>query len=316
MTLLCTERITQRLQQLRDEVSNAGSQDYCDRLREFLRFCTHTPVLASCLANLPKRAFDFQRYPLHMLPGWIATDWPGGAEGYAMRWDALSKVADARSPLSSHFEEYTPSRTHRDHFTRLLLTPLYHYLLDQLNASGTMLYALLRYKRWAEWFEADRLREVYDDHGEDGLDRDMRRFLFESGIDYPYSEPRSPGGRADIVAGLETDDPLVLEIKVWDSNKCYREDRVRDGLRQAMDYAAKYGVDRGYIAVFNLDLAPLEFVSPSGASSWPARLESGSRTYYFIAVDIAEQLDPVSQRNKGKRVQVNAIPLSGLLDAV
>jgi hypothetical protein len=158
------------------------------------------------------------------------------------------------------------------------------------------------------------LREVYGAEGESGLDRDLRRFLFESGIDYPYSQPRMPGGQADVVVGLETDDPLVLEIKVWDSKKGNREDRVRDGLCQARYYAEMYGKDRGHIAVFNLDLEPLEFENPSSGGGWPARLEVGGRTYYFIAIDIAEQLDPVSRRNKGKPVRVNNVVLPNLLD--
>lgn len=50
--------------------------------------------------------------------------------------------------------------------------------------------------------------------GEDVLNRDLRRFLFESGIDYPFSQPRLPGSQVDIVANLETEDPLVLENKI------------------------------------------------------------------------------------------------------
>lgn len=176
-----------------------------------------------------------------------------------------------------------------------------------------MLYILLRYKRWVEWFEAERLRRIYSDDGEDSLDHDLRRFLFESGIDYPYSQPQSPGGRADIVAGLETDDPLVLEVKVWDSNKSYRENRCYDGLRQVMDYAEKYGKDKGYVVVFNLDPIPLEFVSPTNTDEWPPRLEHGSKTYYFIDVDIAEQTKPVSERDKGKPVKTNVVQLAELL---
>jgi hypothetical protein len=176
-----------------------------------------------------------------------------------------------------------------------------------------MLYILWRYKRWVAWFEAERLRKIYDRDGEDGLDRDLRRFLFESGIDYPYSQPQSPGGRADIVAELETDDSLVLEVKVWDSKKDYKEDRCRDGLRQVMDYADKYGKDKGYVVVFNLDPEPLEFVSPTDTGEWPPRLEHGSRTYYLIAVDIAEQTKPISQRDKGKPVKTNQVKLAELL---
>jgi hypothetical protein len=104
--------------------------------------------------------------------------------------------------------------------------------------------------------------------------------------------------------------------QVWDSKKGYKENQVRDGLRQVMDYAAKYGKDKGYVAVFNLDPEPLIFVNEANAGEWPARIERGSSTYYFIDIDIAKQPKPVSQRNKGKRVQGNEVRLKELWDSV
>lgn len=196
--------------------------------------------------------------------------------------------------------------------TDLFVIPVYNYLSYSLEESNVKLYLLLRYKRWAEWFEAERLRGLYDTEGEDGLDLDLRRFLFESGIDYPLSEPRSPYGQADIVADLDTDEPLVLEVKVWDSEKGYGEDRIRDGLRQVMDYADKYGKDRGYVPVFNLDTEPLVFVPEADSDVWPARIERGGKTYFFVAINIAEQREPISQRAKGKPVQTNEVRLEEL----
>jgi len=197
---------------------------------------------------------------------------------------------------------------------------LYHFLVDQVESSSALLYVLLRYKRWTEWFEAVRLRELYrgedSNGGEAALDVSLRRFLFENGIDYPFSEPASPHGRADIVARLESDDPLVLEIKVWDSAKRYRENRVRDGLRQVMDYADKYGKDTGYVVVFNLDQVPLRFVGGTPNGKWPSRIEHGGRTFFFADVHIAEQQKPISQRDKGKLVQVNEVDLAGLIDTL
>lgn len=42
-------------------------------------------------------------------------------------------------------------------------------------------------------------------------------------------------------------------------------------------------------------------------------IEHGNRTYYFIAVDIAEQRESASQRDKGKLVAVNKVQLSELV---
>jgi hypothetical protein len=311
MRLVYTERILNRLQQLVNEISQASDLDYHDRLRAFKQFCDEIPALHHCLAQLPQVPYDF---------AWLnkSDRWPAGEEGYAMRWDAINKVVDpgpsglslVRSQGAMDYKVALPR------FTQLFVIPIYDYLVDRLESSSTMLYILLRHKRWAEWFEAERLRDLYNAEGETGLDCDLRRFLFESGIEYPFSQPESPRGRVDIVAGLETDDPLVLEVKVWDSSKSYRENRCCDGLRQVMDYAAKYGKDKGYVVVFNFDTKPLVFVSPVNTDEWPPRTEHGNRTYYFIAVDIAEQPEPVSQRDKGKPVETNQVRLSDLVAQV
>jgi len=181
-----------------------------------------------------------------------------------------------------------------------------------------MMYILLRYKRRVEWFALNQLREMYITSGREGesvLDADLRRFLFESGIDYPFSQPASPHGKADIVANLETDDPLVLEVKVWDSDKGYKEDRLRDGLRQVMDYATKYGKDKGYIVLFNLDEQPISFTSQQNNGEWPPRIEYGGKTYFFMDVHIADITKPISQQDKGKPVQTTKVDLANLLAA-
>lgn len=305
-----TDQIRSRLEQLVNEIGNAYESSYFDRLREFKRYCDSTPVLASCLAQLPEASYDFEVDPRD-----LEKRWPGGEASYSYRWDAIRQIVDGGPDGLRRFWHHRMMKRRADAhglLTRDFVVPLCGYLLDQIGYSSLVLYLLWRYKRWAEWFEDERLRDIYKAKGEDGLDRNLRRFLFESGIDYPQSKPRSPRGEADVVAGLETDDPLVLEIKIWDSEKGYKEDRVRDGLRQVVDYADKYGKDTGYVAVFNLDRDPLLFVGGEGGDGLPARLERGSRTYHFIAINIAEQPKPVSQRDKGKRVRVNKVQLAEL----
>ena len=224
---LYTDRILKRLQQFTNYLYNANEHTYWHRLREFKHFCENTPSLAYSLAQLPKVPYDWNKQ-------WRLVEWPlDDAAACAFRWDAIQQLVSCTSRIEFNnllWRIQSDSGALRI-FAQEFVVPLSEYLAHQLESPGTMLYILLRYKRWAEWFEAEQLRWIYSDDGEDGLDRDLRRFLFESGIDYPYSQPQSPGGRADIVAGLETDDPLVLEVKVWDSNKGYKEDRCRDGLR-------------------------------------------------------------------------------------
>ena len=301
---LYVDQIIDRLEQLKNEVINAGFIDHRDRLRAFKEYCDRTPVIASCLLQLPKTRYNFRDGIQD-----LQEKWPAGDASYSYRWDAIRQEVEGYANQRSFMEAqgFTPNN-----FSKYFVSPLCSYLVHQLAKSGTILYLLLRYKRWVEWFESEQLYKAYESGGgESILDRNLHRFLFESGIDYPFSQPHSPGGQADIVASLETDDPLVLENKVWDSKKNYKEDRVRDGLRQVMDYAAKYGKDKGYVVVFNCDPIPLIFIDDTNPGEWPARLQV-DRTYYFIDINIAQHSLPVSQQDKGKPVKRNEVSLKDL----
>jgi hypothetical protein len=316
MLILRTQRIVNRLQQLVSEIQNACNfgLDYHDRLREFKLFCDKTPVISQLLLLLPDETYDFD-------VDWrdIPDIWRSGENGYAMRWNAIAqmveggatKVEDAWISLGSGSQGEGLNK-----ITELFVIPLCHFLIDQLSQDSAILYTILRYKRYIEWFEAPHLRNQYrdaDQNGENILDENLRKFLFESGIDYPFSQPVSPQGKVDVVAGLETNDPLVLEIKVWDSSKGYKENRIHDGLRQVIEYATKYGKDKGHIIVFNLDPQPLVFIGEQNRGEWPSSLEYGGRTYYFIDIHLAERPKPISQFDKGKPVETHEIKLVSLL---
>lgn len=319
MLTVYTDRILTRLQQLVSEVQSACDTglDFHDRLREFKNYCDTTPTLAQVVGQLPHAPYD-------VTVDWrdIPSTWRNGKEGYSMRWDAINKMASGGPEIVDEFWTHlsVSSQPHAlRKMTEIYLIPIYNFLADQVQGSSAILYILLRYKRWVEWFMANELYQEYQTNSKNGeaiLDESLRRFLFESGIDYPFSQPASPGGKVDVVAGLETDDPLVLEIKVWDSQKNYKEDRILDGLRQAIEYSTKYGKDRGHVVVFNLDEAPLSFISQTDKGEWPPRIEYGAKTYYFLDVHIAKKSKPISQQDKGKLVQVNEIDLAHLLTNV
>jgi hypothetical protein len=306
-----TEGVVKRLKQLTGYIHDADEHTYLHRLREFCHYCENTLALRCILSQLPQATYDWNTQ-------WHKLDWPLGDQGYAFRWSALKQLADSGSQhaafnllhrINSNLQVSQPT------FAQEIVAPLSDYLAHTLEVSSAMLYLLWRYKLWVEWFETERLREIYKSGGEAGLDRNLRRFLFESGVDYPFSDPHSPGGRADVVASLETNDPLVLEIKVWNSEKGYKENRLRDGLRQVMKYTDNYGKDVGYVVVFNLDPIPLQLIGETDDVGKPARIER-DRTYYFISVNIAEQEKPISQKDKGKLVEGNKVLLGKLDDGL
>lgn len=106
--------------------------------------------------------------------------------------------------------------------TAQVVVPLVTYLQNRLGTDSEILHQLERMRRQVEWFEQQELYERYvadKARGEDVYDRRVREFLFAQGIDYPFSQPASVSGKVDVLAGLDTEDPLVCEMKLYDGDQ-------------------------------------------------------------------------------------------------
>lgn len=156
-----------------------------------------------------------------------------------------------------------------------VVDPFVHYLHDRIEEASSVLYLLQRFKARVEWFRREDLHADYvadTGHGEKRLDRALREFLFDGGIDFPFSQPDSPTGRADVVASLGSDDPLVLEVKVFDPERGKNKGHIRQGFHQVASYANDYNESVGYLAVFNCSSGLLTL--PSGRTSRRVRQAS------------------------------------------
>ena len=110
-------------------------------------------------------------------------------------------------------------------------------------------------------------------------DTDLRAFLFQEGIDMPSTQLRSPAGLADVASGLDTGDPFVCEVKLYDGGS-YGVAYVAKGIRQAYRYARDHGLSVGYCVVFNLSEQRLQWPTDGDANGWPPYLDvAGVRTY-------------------------------------
>ena len=116
-----------------------------------------------------------------------------------------------------------------------------------------------RYVRVIEWFDRDELAAKYEldtGHGEEIYNKHLRRFLFSEGFDMPYTEAASPSGDSDVLSNLESDDPLVCELKLFD-NDSRGTRHVASGVHQALQYAQDHGKNTAYLVIVNLSGRPL-----------------------------------------------------------
>ena len=215
-----------------------------------------------------------------------------------------------------YFSDKSNFNENLSEFTSAVIDPLFNYLDDEIDEIGNVLYVIERFKLKAEWFKRSEFYSLYENDtstGEKNLDRELRSYLFDGGIDYPFSEPGSPSGKADIVAMLGSEDPLVLEVKVFDPRRNRNKAHIRQGFHQALKYASDYNQDTGYLVIFNCSKNPL-LVSQNETpvTEFPTRVFYASKSFFVIPIDINPDAESASKENPANRQNLDINDLTGV----
>jgi hypothetical protein len=171
-------------------------------------------------------------------------------------------------------------------FAERILRPLFDYLGERIGAESSVLYTLERYVRRVEWFEREDLHQRYlanRQNGEEVYDRDLRKFLFSEGINMPFSQAKSASGLSDVLTGLDTGDPFIGEVKLFDADS-HGKRELATGVNQAAAYAQDWRKTTGYLIVINLSGRPLELPTDGPKDTWPPYLDLGGNRVYLVAV--------------------------------
>lgn len=209
------------------QLFKSGFVTYKREMDYFRQFILRTSVLAAIIESIQqsepdlnpdqwfRESFQFRNY-----------DFPESEIGRAkFIWRIIERIASGELDALqvAHVFPDRPSY-HNESIqmvTERLIEPFVNFLESRIGTESDMLYLLDKVKRRIEFFDRERLYKEYQANGghrEEVYDRYIRRYLFDQGVDYPFSQPRSASGEADIVSGLETNDPFVSEIKLYDSN--------------------------------------------------------------------------------------------------
>ena len=303
------------LQERRTRLHRTDFQTYDDELRYFLQFLDENIYVRALLlmlqANIP---VDFDlwekeleetgrvRFPQREV-GRAALCYriliqcvDDNQRGNALGW---GRLFSHRSSYSDWIHD----------FTEAVVDPFVNFLHDRIEDGGNVLHLIERFKLKVEWFRQSELYDLYKDNtvvGEARLDRELRASLFEGGIDYPFSEPSSPSGKADVIALLGSDDPLVLEVKVFDPEHSKNKNHLRQGFHQVLRYANDYNQNSGYLVIFNC--SDRRMVISSGEASeteFPPRIVYGGKTFFVISIDIRPSTDPASKEKPKNRLDID-----------
>lgn len=181
--------------------------------------------------------------------------------------------------------------------------PLFDYLFERVSEDSSVLYMLDRFVRLVEWFDRDSLHEAYQQNtqqGEEVYDRALRRFLFQEGVNMPYSQTKSASGLADVLSDLDTEDPLICEVKLFLSDKR----PLSGGIHQAVLYAQDHGKSTAYLVVINLSGRPLELPTDGDEKSVPKYLDVAGVRVVLIPVRALPPTTTASKAGKANSIVV------------
>jgi len=293
-----------RLNQRYRRLYKTDGNGYDREIGYFRQFVLSSPALRSIVDSLSRLEPDLDPEQ------WIKDnfnlrgyDWPDSEAGRAkVVWCLINQWADGKAEAwqagNSFSSESNINAILRD-VTEQAIEPFVEYLHEKLGTESEILYLLERFKRRVEAFDQDELYAAYvkdTARGENIYDRHLRKFLFDQGVDYPFSQPQSASGKADVVSDVHTDDPLVCEVKLYDASQ-YGVPYVAKGLSQAVSYAHDYGKTVAHLVVFDLSDKGIQVPTDEDVRSWPPRLHVNGVTVYIVIVK-AKPLPPASERKK------------------
>ena len=314
-----------RLQERRNRLYRTGYQTYDAELRYLLEFLDNNPLTRSLLTEVKESpSVDFEHW-VSQHSNYRVVNFPESELGRAkVCYGILKQCADGQDgqPWDHWLYLFTKAKDYDSklrEYTEAIVDPLVNFLHDQIDDGGNVLYLIERFKLKAEWFRREELYNLYENNtsvGERTLDRELRAGLFEGGVDYPFSQPSSPSGEADIVALLGSDDPLVLEVKVFDPERSKGKSNLRQGFHQVVSYANDYNESVGYLVIFNCSDRKLVISSNEVSKpEVPPRITYGGKTFFIESIDIHPDTVSASKEKPASRITVSQSELVGEQEA-
>ena len=311
MNTLLTENLREKLKR---RVSRFDTSDEVDtfyiKIVQFWNFFNQHPTLLGIaedlLPNFPNITQDVDK----AFKGQSVTqesDEQAAALGYKVIQRLASTGKDALHQLSfasaAALHRVSPTQGLYEYYVE----PLCNYVDEQLHDQSIMLSLLIRYKQRSEWFYREQLFEISQlANGSDKrheiekrLARDLYGYLHDQGIDF-HIEPSSMPGKIDLIAAQNTDDPLLLEVKVFDNDgrdKSY----LCNGFNQIYIYTLQYNEPFGYMVIFNISDRDLRFALKC-TGHIPLVLHN-NKTIFVLTIAI-RPLIPPSQRGTLNPIEI------------
>lgn len=306
-----THELRANLQEWKNRLYKTPYNQFGSQLQFFLKRIENEPILMGLIEEASKKFSIDEKYAKKWFEDYVDEILFDYEDEQASCFYHLSKYlikeVGANQLIYLTFLSGTAYEERKISYIEMLINPVIEFFHDRIDNSNSILYLLEKYKKRVEWFKRKELFEKYKTatkEYEQVLEDDFRLFLFDQGIDYPFSTPKSFSGRADLVGLIDTEEPLIAEIKIYDSEKGYRKDRIFSGLSQIVKYTNDYNKDCGYLVVFNIDESEIVFKFSVEQKRFPPRITINNKTYYFVVVNLYHDFT-ASKVGKTKTVEIN-----------
>jgi hypothetical protein len=188
-------------------------------------------------------------------------------------------------------------------FTSSFIEPLYLWIDEGFDTAQVSEALLARYKEKCELFSREVLRNAYESNtlmGETVLKRHLWEYLHDKGIDL-FVEPQSASGRVDMVSTQNSDDPLIVDAKVFTAG---RLQSVASGFRQVYHYLCDLNRPYGYLVIYKTTANELHISLPQSTQLMQF-INHNNKTIFAVIVDIAMHNATASKRGTIKRYELS-----------
>lgn len=279
-------------------------------LKQFLGFLSSHPVLAGILEDMERRYAPGEAEAEKIVKKHEPLLFENEKEYAGASYFVIKKCAESNDQMvevgiGRLYNRQREFNECLDFFRSFFLETFYEYVDEQLDDQRAILALLRRYKHKCEWFQRDKLFQLWQNEtgrGEKLLSLQLYEYLHDQGMDF-LIEPASVSGEVDLIASQKTEDPLIADAKIFNPDKGKGKDYIARGFNQIYLYTLDYNEPFGYLIIFKTCEEDLRFALANQTQSTPFVIHN-NKTIFLVTIDICPHETSASKRGHLMAVEI------------
>jgi len=304
------QNLRYKLQRRVRRLNSVGHQVFHYSLKQFWGFIQETPLLLSLIEDLERRQPEAKETAEKVLNGEgqvvDSEDENAALCLHVIKGCVASESQDCEIHVGYAYGDDGKFDENIERFRTLFVEPLYDYLDEHIDDQRAILAHLVRYKHKCEWFQRDRLYDLWEQDpakGEDSLSKNLYEYLYDRGVELSI-EPRPASGRPDFISMQSAEDPLIADAKIFNPDKSKGKSYLISAFHQIYQYTLDYNQPFGYLVIFNTSSHDLKLMYSQQEATVPF-VTHNHKTVFFVTVDVFPHPASASKRGQVKATQLS-----------